>query len=120
MGLEEYIKDVPTDDAAEQASNLRSMINILWGMLLYERSVVEFKLGLLMWEDCLMVAIEKFKFGGASATDIAMLVKNHYANKTAQDGKRNLLFFSIFFYENYDVDFAGEYKNYKGIMQSVN
>ncbi|TVU10412.1 hypothetical protein EJB05_43938 [Eragrostis curvula] len=86
MGLEEYIKDVSTDDAAEQASNLRSQINILWGMLLYERSVVEFKLGLPMWEDCLMAAIEKFKLGGASATDIAVLVKNHCANETAQDG----------------------------------
>ncbi|CAN6183259.1 unnamed protein product [Urochloa humidicola] len=86
MGLDEYIKDVSTDDAAEQASNLRSQINILWGMLLYERSVVEFKLGLPMWEDCLMAAIEKFKLGGASATDIAVLVKNHCANETAQDG----------------------------------
>lgn len=86
MGLEEYIKDVSTDDAAEQASNMRSQINILWGMLLYERSVVEFKLGLPMWEDCLMVAIEKFKLGGASATDIAVLVKNHCANETAKDG----------------------------------
>ncbi|GJM99506.1 hypothetical protein PR202_ga16610 [Eleusine coracana subsp. coracana] len=86
MGLEEYIKDVSTDDAAEQASNLRSQINILWGMLLYERSVVEFKLGLPMWEDCLMAAIEKFKLGGASATDIAVLVKSHCANETAQDG----------------------------------
>uniref|UniRef100_A0A0E0M4D6 PB1 domain-containing protein n=1 Tax=Oryza punctata TaxID=4537 RepID=A0A0E0M4D6_ORYPU len=86
MGLDEYIKDVSTDDAAEQASNMRSQINILWGMLLYERSVVEFKLGLPMWEDCLMAAIEKFKLGGASATDIAVLVKNHCANETAQDG----------------------------------
>lgn len=94
MGLEEYIKDVSTDDAAEQASNLRFQINILWGMLLYERSVVEFKLGLSMWEDCLMAAIEKFKLGGASATDIAVLVKNHCANETAQDGKINLLFLS--------------------------
>ncbi|KAL5201609.1 hypothetical protein ABZP36_035963 [Zizania latifolia] len=86
MGLEEYIKDVSTDEMAEQASNMRSQINILWGMLLYERSVVEFKLGLPMWEDCLMAAIEKFKLGGASATDIAVLVKNHCANETAQDG----------------------------------
>lgn len=86
MGMEEYIKDVSTDEAAERASNMRSQINILWGMLLYERSVVEFKLGLPMWEDCLMAAIEKFKLGGASATNIAVLVKNHCANETAQDG----------------------------------
>ena len=44
-----------------------------------------------------MAAIEKFKLGGASATDIAVLVKNHCANETAQDGKRNLLLFSIFY-----------------------
>jgi hypothetical protein len=117
MGLEEYIKDVSTDDAAEQASNLRFQINILWGMLLYERSVVEFKLGLSMWEDCLMAAIEKFKLGGASATYIAVLVKNHYANETAQDGKINLLFCPV---KTKLLFFAGEYKNCKGIMQSVN
>jgi hypothetical protein len=51
---------------------------------------VEFKLGLPMWEDCLMTAIEKFKLGGASATNIAVLVKNHCANETAQDGKKNI------------------------------
>lgn len=36
-----------------------------------------------------MAAIEKFKLGGASATNIAVLVKNHCANETAQDGKKN-------------------------------
>jgi hypothetical protein len=51
---------------------------------------VEFKLGLPMWEDCLMAAIEKFKLGGSSATNIAVLVKNHCANETAQDGKKNI------------------------------
>lgn len=122
MGLDEYIKDVSTDDAAEQASNMRSQINILWGMLLYERSVVEFKLGLPMWEDCLMAAIEKFKLGGASATDIAVLVKNHCANETAQDGKAILTYFisscspgnSI-----YSVDFARKYQNWKIIATLV-
>jgi hypothetical protein len=74
-------------------------------MLLYERSVVEFKLGLPTWEDCLMAAIEKFKLGGASATDIAVLVKNHCANETAQDGNRNLPVFGLFFCLT--VDFAG-------------
>jgi hypothetical protein len=43
-----------------------------------------------------MAAIEKFKLRGASATDIAVLVKNHCANETAQDGKTNLLFFQFF------------------------
>ncbi|XP_008795825.1 protein PHOX1 [Phoenix dactylifera] len=86
MGLDGYFKDVSNDEAAEQASNMRSQINILWGTLLYERSIVEFKLGFPIWEECLMAAVEKFKLAGASPTDIAVMIKNHCANKTTQEG----------------------------------
>lgn len=85
-GLDAYIKDVSNDEAAEQASNMRSQINLLWGALLYERSVVEFKLGLPVWEDCLMAAVDKFKEAGASPTDLAVMIKNHIANETTQEG----------------------------------
>ncbi|XP_073004498.1 protein PHOX1-like [Typha latifolia] len=81
-----YLKDVSTDEAAEQISILRSQINILWGTMLYERSVVEFKLGLPIWEECLMAAVEKFRLAGASPTDIGVMIKNHCANETTQEG----------------------------------
>lgn len=86
MGLDVFYKDISNEEAAEQASNMRSQINLLWGALLYERSVVEFKLGLPVWEECLMAAVEKFKMAGASPTDLAVMIKNHIANETTQEG----------------------------------
>ncbi|KAL8162006.1 hypothetical protein V2J09_013495 [Rumex salicifolius] len=74
------------EEALEQAKIMRSQILILWGSLLYERSIVEFKLGLPTWEECLEVAVEKFELAGASKTDVAVMVKNHCAHKTAQEG----------------------------------
>ncbi|KAI7753792.1 hypothetical protein M8C21_022228 [Ambrosia artemisiifolia] len=85
-GLEGIIKDVSSDEAAEEAVNIRSQIYILWGTLLYERSVMEFKLGLLSWEECLEVSIEKFELAGASQTDMTVIIKNHCSNGTALEG----------------------------------
>ncbi|KAF8389154.1 hypothetical protein HHK36_025847 [Tetracentron sinense] len=86
MGLDVLFKDVSADEVAEQAANMRSQINLLWGTILYERSVVEFKLGLSVWEECLEVAVEKFELAGASPTDIAVMIKNHCSNETALEG----------------------------------
>ncbi|KAM0939085.1 putative PB1 domain, tetratricopeptide-like helical domain superfamily, protein PHOX1-4 [Dioscorea sansibarensis] len=86
MGLDKLFKELSTDEAAEQATNMRSQINLLWGTMLYERSVVEFKLGFPIWEECLVAAVEKFKLAGASPSDIAVMVKNHCSNETAQEG----------------------------------
>lgn len=86
LGLDGLFKDVAPEEAAEQAANMRSQIHLLWGTLLYERSVVEFKLSLPTWEECLEVAIEKFELAGASPTDIAVMVKNHCSNETALEG----------------------------------
>ena len=83
LGLDGLFKDVSPEEAAEQAANMRSQIHLLWGTLLYERSVVEFKLSLPTWEECLEVAIEKFELAGASPTDMAIIVKNHCSNYTA-------------------------------------
>lgn len=86
MGLDCLFKDVSDDEASKQAAKMRSEIHLLWGTLLYERSVVEYKLGLPTWEECLEVAVEKFELAGASATDIAVIVKNHCSNETALEG----------------------------------
>ncbi|KAL6502102.1 hypothetical protein OROGR_027235 [Orobanche gracilis] len=86
FGLEGLYKDVSADEASEQAAYKRSQICLFWGTMLYERSVVEYKLSLPTWEECLEVAVEKFELGGCSSTDIAVMIKNHCSNETALEG----------------------------------
>lgn len=86
LGLDGLLRDLSADEATEQASILRSQIYVLWGTLLYERSVVEFKLGLPSWEECLEVAVEKFELAGASHTDITVMIKNHCSNQASPAG----------------------------------
>ncbi|XP_062149065.1 protein PHOX1 [Alnus glutinosa] len=86
MGLEGLFKDISPHEAVEQSVNVRSLISILWGTILYERSIVEFKLELVEWHECLEVAVEKFELAGASPTDIAVMVKNHCSNNNALKG----------------------------------
>ncbi|KAG5034201.1 Protein PHOX1 [Glycine soja] len=86
MGLDSLLQDISDNEASKQATKMRSQIHLLWGTLLYERSVVEYKLGLPTWEECLEVAVEKFELAGTSATDIAFIVKNHCSNETALEG----------------------------------
>ncbi|XP_022149503.1 protein PHOX1 [Momordica charantia] len=86
MGLERLFSEIPADEAEELATNMRSQIYLLWGTLLYERSVVEYKIELPTWEECLEVAVEKFELAGASQTDIAVMIKNHCSNDTALEG----------------------------------
>lgn len=86
LGLEGFLKDVSPDEAAEQSAHLRSQMFILWGTLLYERSVVEYKMGLSAWEDSLAASVEKFELAGTSPTDVAVIVKNHCSNGTASQG----------------------------------
>eukprot|EP00262_Sarcandra_glabra_P008410 TRINITY_DN21930_c0_g1_i1.p1 TRINITY_DN21930_c0_g1~~TRINITY_DN21930_c0_g1_i1.p1 ORF type:complete len:544 (+),score=130.73 TRINITY_DN21930_c0_g1_i1:253-1884(+) len=86
MGLDVSFKDISTDEAAEHAANMRLQINLLWGIMLYERSVVEFKLKFTSWEEHFKAALENFKLAGASLEDIAVMIKNHSSNATAQEG----------------------------------
>ncbi|XWS70765.1 hypothetical protein CRYUN_Cryun03dG0076900 [Craigia yunnanensis] len=86
MGLDGLFKDISADEAAEWAVNMSAQINLLWGTILYERSIMEFKLGLPVWQECLEVAVEKFEHAGASPTDIAVMVKNHCSNNNALEG----------------------------------
>lgn len=87
FGLDKLLKDLSAEEAAEQVANMSSQIYLLWGTMLYERSVVEYKLELPTWEECLEVAVEKFELAGASPTDIAVMIKNHCSNETALEGK---------------------------------
>ncbi|XP_038699452.1 protein PHOX1-like [Tripterygium wilfordii] len=86
MGLDGLFEDISPDEAADCAANVSSQVYLLWGTLLYERSVVEYKLELPTWEECLEVAVEKFELAGASPTDVAVMIKNHCSNSTALKG----------------------------------
>lgn len=86
MDLDGLLRDPSPEEAAEQASNMSSQIYLLWGTMLYERSVVEYKLELPTWEECLEVSVEKFELAGASPTDIAVMIKNHCSNSSALEG----------------------------------
>ncbi|KAM2160601.1 hypothetical protein ACFX1Q_043677 [Malus domestica] len=86
LGLDGLIQEVSAGEAAEHAANMKSQIYLLWGTLLYERSVVEYKLGLPTWEECLEVSVEKFELCGASPTDIVVMIKSHCSNETALEG----------------------------------
>ncbi|XP_057767924.1 protein PHOX4-like [Salvia miltiorrhiza] len=90
MKLNNLFKHVSADEAAEQVSNIRAQIHVLWGTMLYERSIMEFKLGLPVWHECLEVAVEKFELAGAAPTDIAVMIKNHISNGTASEGGFNI------------------------------
>ncbi|KAL0711718.1 hypothetical protein Bca4012_018696 [Brassica carinata] len=86
LRLDGEFSEASGEENTEQTANMSSQINLLWGSLLYERSIVEYKLGLPTWDECLEVAVEKFELAGASATDIAVMVKNHCSNENALEG----------------------------------
>ncbi|KAM1435807.1 hypothetical protein ACFX2I_043708 [Malus domestica] len=69
LGLDGLIQEVSAGEVAEHAANMKSQIYLLWGTLLYERSVVEYKLGLPTWEEY-----------------IAVMIKSHCSNETALEG----------------------------------
>ncbi|XP_057421909.1 protein PHOX1 [Lotus japonicus] len=86
MELDGLFKIISSDEIAAQEANMRSQVNLQWGTMLYERSIVEFKLGIPIWHESLEAAFEKFELAGASPTDIAVMLKNHCSNNTAVDG----------------------------------
>ncbi|XP_057538578.1 protein PHOX4-like [Amaranthus tricolor] len=86
MGFDRLCKDISNIDNEEQVMTIRSQVNVLWGTMLYERSIMEFKLGLPVWHECLEFALEKFELAGASPTDIAVMVKNHCSNESGLEG----------------------------------
>eukprot|EP00252_Welwitschia_mirabilis_P021866 TRINITY_DN5726_c0_g1_i3.p1 TRINITY_DN5726_c0_g1~~TRINITY_DN5726_c0_g1_i3.p1 ORF type:complete len:478 (-),score=137.05 TRINITY_DN5726_c0_g1_i3:580-2013(-) len=68
------------EEAEEQAKMMRSQIHLFWGNMLFERSQVEYKLGLKQWKEHLNVALERFELAGASPVEIEAVLKNHPSN----------------------------------------
>ncbi|MED6206108.1 hypothetical protein PIB30_023974 [Stylosanthes scabra] len=87
MGLNLLIKNIPPDEIATQQASMKALINLLWGTMLYERSIVEFKIGSPSWNETLGVAAEKFELAGASPSDISSMSKDHCSNNTAANGQ---------------------------------
>ncbi|CAH2048129.1 unnamed protein product [Thlaspi arvense] len=80
-GNEEVSDAITAEEAAEQATAMRSQIHLFWGNMLFERSQVECKIGIDGWKKNLDSAVERFKLAGASEADIEMVVKNHCSNE---------------------------------------
>ncbi|CAN0917302.1 Protein CLMP1 [Linum grandiflorum] len=72
--------ELTAEEAAEQASVMRSQIHLFWGNMLFERSQVECKLGTGDWSKNLDAAVERFRQAGAPEADISMVLKNHFSN----------------------------------------
>ncbi|KAJ8768010.1 hypothetical protein K2173_020950 [Erythroxylum novogranatense] len=84
--LDDLFGDISPEEATEKVREVRAQMNLLWGTILYERSNMEFKLGIPVWQECLDVSLEKFELAGASQTDLAVMTKNHSSNDSAVDG----------------------------------
>ncbi|KAK1257868.1 hypothetical protein QJS04_geneDACA023282 [Acorus gramineus] len=72
--------ELTAEEVAEQNAVMRSQIHLFWGNMLFERSKVEFKLGVGDWKKRLDGAVERFKLAGASEADISVVLKNHASN----------------------------------------
>ncbi|KAG8385779.1 hypothetical protein BUALT_Bualt03G0080800 [Buddleja alternifolia] len=94
--------EISPEEAAEQAAVMRSQIHLFWGNMLFERSQVEFRLGLSGWKKNLDIAAERFKLAGASETDISTVLKNHSSNEEAGGEKKD---------EDPNTDVVGEGDN---------
>ncbi|KAK9154660.1 hypothetical protein Sjap_002140 [Stephania japonica] len=86
MGLSGLFTDMSPNEVAEQAATIVSQINLLLGTILYERSILEFKLGLPQWEYSVETAYKEFGLAGATSTDLAVMRKNHCSHETVAEG----------------------------------
>ncbi|KAK9128977.1 hypothetical protein Syun_017774 [Stephania yunnanensis] len=86
MGLSGLFTDMSPNEVAEHAATMVSQINLLLGTILYERSILEFKLGLPQWEYSVETAYKEFELAGATTTDLAVMRKNHCSHETVAEG----------------------------------
>ncbi|KAK1317010.1 hypothetical protein QJS10_CPA05g01090 [Acorus calamus] len=77
VNLSDGQEEPTAEEVAKQNAAMRSQIHLFWGNMLFERSQVEFKLGVGDWKKRLDGAVERFKLAGASEADISVVLKNH-------------------------------------------
>ncbi|KAL6553194.1 Protein clmp1 [Orobanche gracilis] len=80
--------EVSAEEAAEQAAVMRTQIHLFWGNMLFERSQIESRLGLVGWKKNLDDAVERFKLAGASEADISTVLTNHSSNNEGRGGQK--------------------------------
>lgn len=85
MGLDELFEDISPEEVEEMHACIHSQINLLMGTVLYERSAIEYKLGIQFWDETLNMALENFQAAGASKIDTDFMKKNH-CSETAHKG----------------------------------
>ncbi|GAU29898.1 hypothetical protein TSUD_379880 [Trifolium subterraneum] len=73
--------------AEQGSSGMRSQIHLFWGNMLFERSQVEFKLGMSDWKRRLDASVERFKIAGASQADVSTVLNKHCSNGNTRDGE---------------------------------
>jgi len=96
------------EELAEQAAVMRSQIHLFWGNMLFERSQIEFRLGVDGWKKNLDAAVERFKLAGASEAEISTVTSNHCSNVDVAGGKEKAVNLSQSVSE--EVDTKGEAK----------
>ncbi|GKV01938.1 hypothetical protein SLEP1_g14444 [Rubroshorea leprosula] len=78
--------ELSPEETTKQAVVMRSQIHLFWGNMLFERSQVECKLGMVGWKKNLDAAIERVKLVGASKADISAVLINHCSRVDAVEG----------------------------------
>uniref|UniRef100_A0A1J3HV41 Mitochondrial import receptor subunit TOM34 n=1 Tax=Noccaea caerulescens TaxID=107243 RepID=A0A1J3HV41_NOCCA len=85
--LESKVPGSSTQDNSEgEAAKFKSWLDVLLCALLYERSIMEYKLDLLAWRENLEAATEKFELVGTCMEDFAAVISEGYvADNTLRD-----------------------------------
>ncbi|KAL9280105.1 Protein PHOX3 [Arabidopsis thaliana] len=74
------------NNPAKEAGRLNSWIDILLCAVLYERSIMEYKLDQPFWRESLEAAMEKFELAGTCKDDVVEIISEDYvAGNTLRD-----------------------------------
>ncbi|XP_020876785.1 HSP-interacting protein isoform X2 [Arabidopsis lyrata subsp. lyrata] len=74
------------NNPAKEAGRLKSWIDILLCTVLYEKSIMEYKLDQPFWRESLEAATEKFELAGTCRDDVVALISEDYvAGNTLRD-----------------------------------
>ncbi|ANM71140.1 Octicosapeptide/Phox/Bem1p (PB1) domain-containing protein / tetratricopeptide repeat (TPR)-containing protein [Arabidopsis thaliana] len=74
------------NNPAKEAGRLKSWIDILLCAVLYERSIMEYKLDQPFWRESLEAAMEKFELAGTCKDDVVEIISEDYvAGNTLRD-----------------------------------
>lgn len=77
--LESKVRGSSTqDNTADEAAKLKSWLDVLLCAVLYERSIMEYKLDLPVWGESLEAAIEKYELAGTCRDDVAAVIREDY------------------------------------------